>query len=362
MSKYNGKFASNDKEKNEKPTNDPEAKPRKKKWQWVLLSVLLVVLALLIAAIVFVWTKLNQIERVDPKETYMSQEEWDAYAASEQTELPDAGTYPALDPDAVEWGSNPNNPIGQDDTNIVNILLIGQDRRSGEGRARSDSMILVSFNKTDKKITLVSFLRDNYVQIPGYQDNRLNTAYAIGGMELLDETLSVNFGVSIDANVEVDFSGFTSIIDLLGGVDIELTSAEANHLNNLEGWSLRSGENHLTGEQALSYSRIRYLDSDFGRTNRQRNVLTSLLESFKDISLTKALKLVDEIFPLLTTDMTNKEIISNVTTLLPILSKAEINTMHIPGEDDYYSASIRGMAVIVPDYDACRELLSEALS
>lgn len=362
MSKYTGRFASNDKRKKGKPSKEPGEGPRKKKWHWVLLSVLLVVLALLIVAIVFVWSKLNQIERVDPKETYMSQEEWNNYAASEETEPPESGTYPTMDPDAVEWGSNPNDPIGQDDNNIVNILLIGQDRRAGEGRARSDSMILVSFNKTEKKITLVSFLRDNYVQIPGYEDNRLNTAYAIGGMELLDETLSENFGVSIDANVEVDFSGFTSIIDLLGGVDITLTSAEANHLNKLEGWSLRSGENRLTGEQALSYSRIRYLDSDFGRTNRQRNVLISLLESFKDISLNQALKLVDEIFPLLTTDMTNKEIISYVATLLPLLSKAEINTMHIPGEDDYYSASIRGMAVIVPDYDACRKLLSEALN
>ncbi len=89
-------------------------------------------------------------------------------------------------------------------------------------------MILVSFNKNQTKITLASFLRDNYVQLPdGYGGDRLNAAYAIGGMEMLDETLEMNFGVNIDANLEVDFSGFSSIIDILGGVEIDLTQAEA---------------------------------------------------------------------------------------------------------------------------------------
>ncbi|MFQ9799037.1 MAG: LCP family protein [Clostridia bacterium] len=100
---------------------------------------------------------------------------------------------------------------------MVNILLIGQDRREGEGRQRSDSMILATINKKSQSIYLTSFMRDMYVPIPGYSDNRINAAYAFGGMDLLDDTIETNFGIHIDGNVEVDFSGFKTLIDMMGG-------------------------------------------------------------------------------------------------------------------------------------------------
>lgn len=362
--KYQGKFSSS--AQPEKPENHqhiPQQNKKKKSklrvWQWILLSVLLVLLALIVAIVIFVFTKLNKINRVDPNESRLTPEQ--AAMLTEDDTVTGSPDAPEVNPDDVTWATNDGTVIGTEDS-IVNILLIGQDRRPGEARARSDSMILVSFNKDTNKITLASFLRDNYVQIPGgYQDNRLNTAYAIGGMSLLDETLEVNFGVSIDANVEVDFSGFSEIIDILGGVDIELTSAEASHLNSNNGWSLSAGVNHLDGEQALAYARIRKLDSDFGRTSRQRNVLTALIDEFKNISLGEALELVDEIFPLLTTDMSNMDIIGYVTDLLPMLSSAEIDNVHIPGDGNYYNATIRGMSVLVPDLEACRQQLADAL-
>ena len=95
-----------------------------------------------------------------------------------------------------------------DTSNIKSILLIGQDKREGQSRQRSDSMILATLDKDQKTISLTSFMRDLYVAIPGYSSTRINAAYAYGGMDLLDETLTQNFGVEIDGNVEVDFEVF----------------------------------------------------------------------------------------------------------------------------------------------------------
>lgn len=360
MKKHKGKFAA---ASSDRTNGDGSAKKKNKRktWQWILLSVLLVLLVLIVAVVIFVITSLNKINRADPNAERLSQAEYDQLIGAEDTADPDEN-YPSVDDNSITFSTTPNGKtIGTED-HIVNILLIGQDRRPGEGRARSDSMILVSFNKDTNKITLASFLRDNYVQLPDdYLPNRLNAAYSIGGMEMLDETLEMNFGVTVDANLEVDFSGFTSIIDILGGVDIDLTEDEASHMNYENGWSLTSGVNHLDGEQALTYSRIRKLDSDFGRTSRQRNVLTSLFQAFKNIDLARAMSLINEIFPLMTTDMTNAEMIGYATDLLPMLASAELTSVHIPGDEDYYNATIRGMMVLVPDLEACREVLAEAL-
>ena len=114
----------------------------------------------------------------------------------------------------------------------VYLNLDGQDRRPGEGRARSDAMIIASINKTDKTIKLTSLMRDMYVQIPGYSDNRINAAYAFGGMELLDAAIKQNFDIDIDGNIEVDFSGFKNVIDSIGSVDIQVDADEISVMND----------------------------------------------------------------------------------------------------------------------------------
>lgn len=353
--------------KKEKNNRDiaPQAK-RKAGWQRPMLIVVCVVLALLLILLLitagFMHYMLGSINRTNVADNYTLSAE-DALKLDEQQRSEEEvdPTVPVMDENDVIWEEDPSEIVGNDN-NIVNILLIGQDRRSGEGRARSDAMILCTINKTKKTLIMTSFLRDLYVQIPGYQDNRLNTAYALGGMELLDETLMVNFGVHVDANVEVDFTAFQSVIDALGGVDISLTESEANHLNSNNGWSLSSGVSHLDGEQALAYSRIRYLDSDFYRTNRQRNVLTSLINSVRDSSLENMLGLINTVLPLITTDMTDGQIIRYAMDLFPLLSDCTIETQHIPADDAYQSASIRGMSVLVPDLEANRQLLIDTLS
>lgn len=240
-----------------------------------------------------------------------------------------------------------------------NLLLIGQDRHEGEARARSDCMILCTFDTEQKTITLTSFLRDLYVKIPGYQSNRLNAAYAFGGMSLLNSTLEENFGVSVDGNLEVDFSRFPEIIDLLGGVELDLRQDEAALL----GGGLTEGPQTLTGSQALSYARIRSLDpdGDFSRTHRQRKLLTALIEACRSASLPTLLRLAGEIFPLLTTDLSPEELLALARQMLPMLSSAAIISQHIPTDGAYTAKTIDGMSVLVPDLDAARRFLEDTI-
>lgn len=332
-----------------------------------LCVVLGLVLVVLLGGTAYVNNLMNQMGRVDRgNEETLSQEQLNDLL-SDETLPEDETTAPVMNEEEVNWGENQQVIDGSE--NIINILLIGQDARPGEGRARSDSMILVTFNKEKKTITLTSFLRDMYVQIPGYINNKMNAAYPAGGMELLNKTLEGNFGVQVDGNVEVNFSHFAEVIELLGGVDIELRNDEANYINRKLGLdgissSLTGGMQTLNGDQALWYSRIRYLDadSDFSRTNRQRKVINSLIEKFRDSKLTTLLGLLDDLLPMITTDMSNSEIIGYATELFPMLADCTVVSQRIPADGEYKLATIRGMSCVVADMDAARALLEATLA
>lgn len=339
----------------------------KKKGTRVLLTVLCVVLGLvlagLIAGTVYFHSLAGKIDRVDgPQETY-SDEQLQEMLKEEEEE----NTAPEMNGDDVDWGTGEGQTIEKSE-DIINILLIGQDARKGWGRSRSDTMMLVTLNTKDKTITLTSFLRDMYVKIPGYKDNKLNATYVFGGMELLNQTLEQNFGVQVDGNVEVDFSRFAEVIELLGGVDMELRHDEAMYINAKlakEGISssLEAGMQTLNGNQALWYSRIRYLDADadFSRTNRQRKVINSLIEKFRDTKVTTLLGLLDEILPMIATDMTNEEILDYATDLFPMLADCTVISQRIPADGTYSQKSIDGMSCIIVDMDAARKLLEETI-
>ena len=245
---------------------------------------------------------------------------------------------------------------------IINIMLIGEDRRPGEGRQRSDSMILCSFNTNENTLNMISFLRDTYVVIPGYNGSKLNAPYQWGGVGLLDETMALNFGIHVDANVVVNFDGFKGIIDMLGGVDISLTSEEANHLNNLHGWNLTAGMQHLNGDEALAYSRIRKIDWDINRTQRQRNVLISLINRFKDQDILSMTNMATNILQsgYIETDMSSSQLISYVKTLAPILTSAPVNNYHIPATGTFTDTNVGNLVdVKVCDLEANRTILKK---
>lgn len=253
----------------------------------------------------------------------------------------------------IEW--NGDEFKAADNGKLYNILLIGQDRRPDEGRQRSDAMILCSFNSETNELAMISFLRDLYVQIPGHSDNRLNAAYVYGGFPLIIQTLAKNFGVTVDGCLEVDFDSFEKIIDTLGGVEIELTAAEAE----IVGGGAREGICLLNGEQALTYTRIRKIDSDFQRTERQRNLLSSVFGKMKDCTLPELMNLVNELLPLVTTDMTDEDLLMFAASLAASLSELKIETYGVPSEGNYKNATINGMAVLVPDLYEIKKLIFE---
>ncbi|MEL4107011.1 LCP family protein [Oscillospiraceae bacterium WX1] len=264
-----------------------------------------------------------------------------------------------LNPSDVAWPEGIE-PITDQD--MINILLIGQDKRPNQERGRSDSMILVSYDRKSGVLTLVSLMRDMYVQIPGYSDNRLNATYQFGGMALLDETIKENFGITVNGNIEVDFEQFTSIIDALGGLEITLNSAEATYLSRSTKSTLVSGENHLNGQQALMYSRIRYIGkADYERTERQRTILLQAFNVTSRLNLTSKLDLLNKVLPLLTTDMTKEDILRDVYTILQNGVK-RTQTLRIPADGMFKPAVIRKMDVLLPDLTANRALLKQYLT
>jgi len=322
----------------------------------VLLSLML---ALILAAVIFVNSTLNQIARPGTELETLSQEELDAILNETDPEDPEF-TGPVLAPEDVTMPTAPAQVAVEDSEEIINILLVGQDTYSLTQRSRSDSMILCTINKSAKTLTMTSFMRDLYVTIPEYYDHRLNTAYAVGGFPALYDSLEYNFGVSVNKGVAVNFKSFKQIVDAVGGVDVNLTYSEAAHLNK-NGWSLSSGVNHLDGTQALAYSRIRKIDSDFNRTSRQRNVMYAIIDKAKRMSLTELYDLLDVLIPMVYTDMSNKQILSTAAELAPMLQDMTIITQRIPVDNGYYNASVKGMAVLIPDIEMNCSFLADTI-
>lgn len=335
--------------------------PRKKKILIIISCVLAFILVCLIVVAVWANSLLNSINRVPPNEATISPELLESIIG---------------DPEQVEKDpvvAQAEKILSSKD--VINILLVGQDRREQDGeRMHSDAMILCTINTKTKTLTMTSFMRDMWVYIPDNFNNRMNVPYMIGGFDLLNKTLEYNFGVSADYNFEIDFSGFMQAIDTVGGVDIELTAAEAKYLNRRgnwdvednQDWELTEGVNHLNGSQALAYSRIRQIGDDFGRTNRQRTVLTALFNKAKTLGAVEGYKLIKQILPLLSTDMTdNTEILGLAMAVLPMLDELEIVSQRIPMDGEYSFATKAGGAEVIElspkNFEANKQLLVEAM-
>lgn len=247
---------------------------------------------------------------------------------------------------------------------VINILLVGQDGREDVEGSRSDSMMLASVNKGTGKVKIVSLMRDMYVSIPGHDDNRINAAYSLGGVKLLEQTIENDFQVKIDGNVQIDFESFKTIIDKVDGVEIELSQEEADYLNTAywqNGWSLSAGVQTLNGDQALAYSRIRQVgNSDFQRTERQRTVLMTVFRKVKGQGKLKMLSLAKDIYPMLDTDIGIGDMISLGTTAIG-MDESDIETYRLPIDGGYTNQTIREMQVLVPDMEKNIAYLKELL-
>ena len=326
-----------------------------------LVVFLSIVLAVLLAGTIFASRLLNSIEKVDPNQETMSQEQIDAILKEEIEPTDPDFTGEAFSSDDVLLSDTPVGVVQTGD-DVINILLVGQDTENLSQRSRSDSMILCTINKTTKTLTMTSFMRDMYVKIPQFYDQRLNVAYLLGGFDALYDTLEHNFGVQVDNGVAVNFASFQKVIDAVGGVEVKLTAAEANHLNMQNyTWGLFEGVNILTGETALAYSRIRALGGDFDRTNRQRTVLLALLNKAMDMPVTELYNLVEALIPMVVTDMSNTEIVAAAMDLAPMLQDLEIISQRIPVDDGYNMTMVDGMSVLLPDLEMNREFLVDTI-
>lgn len=261
------------------------------------------------------------------------------------------------------------------DSEIINILLVGTDKnpdeQSTEGASRrSDSMMIATLDMKHKKLKVTSLMRDMYVEIPEHGRQKLNSAYMLGGIQLLYKTVAANFGIKADGYAEVNFDAFVEVINAVGGVEATLTESEAVNLNDTnyirrkKFRNVKVGKQVLNGYQALGYCRIRHgkwknghypavltasgKGDDYGRTERQRLVMQALLKKVKSMPSSKWMELVRIVLPNVKTDLKEDEIYSYILAIVR-MGTMELHQFSLPVEGGYTSEEINGQQCLVPD-------------
>lgn len=256
------------------------------------------------------------------------------------------------------------------DPNQTNILLIGIDARNADDDSRSDTMMLLTIDNTNGQIKLTSFLRDSYVEIAGKNWNeKLNAAYFRGGVQMLIDTLELNFKVDIPYYMLVNFEIFTTIVDELGGINVDVTERESEYVKTSKKpkipVEIPAGEDVLLdGEQALWYARIRKLDSDFMRTKRQRKVITAMVDKALQTEIGDLITLAQTVAPLVKTNLTSDQILD--LGLGALKNKAysyDIVQHQVPADGTWSSRNISNVgSSLVMDMDKNIEFLHSFLS
>lgn len=263
------------------------------------------------------------------------------------------------------------------DKNVVNILLVGIEGIGSKDAyaGRSDSMMIFTIHMDTGELSMTSLLRDTYVQISGHGGCKLNAAYAYGGLDLLITTIQDTWKIYLDGVCRVNFDEFESVIDTLGGVDVELTKEEADYLNKTNYISgkknrvVKPGLNHMNGNQALGYCRVRkvatpdgdqLIRNDFGRTTRQRKVLNALFQSYKNYNKTKLLSVTRDILGHITCSLNEKQISTCINTYLKYKPDS-IKQYQIPAQGYFKNETKDCGECLVPDYEANIAILQHFL-
>ena len=274
------------------------------------------------------------------------------------------------------------------DEDVLNILLLVTDERELEftDDARADTVMILSLDFKNTTAKLVSIQRGTGMpMLEGqYKDHydMITCCFAYGGADLLMRQIQQCFRIDVNRYVRVNLNMLIKVIDVLGGIDVELTEKEAWYLNvvreggdtglylnqgfvrgdgSSEEYPFVEGENHLTGVMALAYARLRAIDDDWHRVQRQRTVLQACAEGLKSADLSTLNKLADAILPLVRTNFTKTELVSLVLKA-PSMLKAEIDQMTIPAEGTY--GGMKGLFerdVLALDFDENSRILQEFL-
>ncbi len=227
---------------------------------------------------------------------------------------------------------------------VKNILLVGVDGTNLEKGNRSDTMMILTIDEKNKNLKLTSLARDTYVDIKGHSTEKLTHAYAYGGPELLLDTIKNNFDISIDKYVTVNFNSFIKIVDLLGGVEVDVTNNDLDILNGyipacydydpnpnkgpME-YLKSSGMQTLNGYQALAFSRIRYQDSAYARDERQREVIEAAITKLQSTGIDKYINIMDTVLEGIKTNIKPGDLISIGLNVLDI-GASNIKTLEFP--------------------------------
>ncbi len=312
----------------------PEEEPQPRKKHHPIRTIICLILVLLIVAVgaysVIAWHYIGMVETVETGTRY------------------DVGVVPL------------------ESKNVRNILLIGTDTRSVTDSGRADTVILMSINYKTRTVTLTSFMRDSYVNIPNNGWSKLNASYRWGGAELLMDTLELNFHVSVDDYVFVNFESFAAIVDSVGGVKLTVTDDEAiamqapmAEINDIKGlpsnkdFITSGGTYNMNGNQALAYARIRYVGrSDFQRTERQREVVRKIIEKAKGSGISGLNNFATACAENVVTNMSKGEMFK-LAMVLPYIATFEFEELRIPADDMYSGATLDdGQQVLQIDFDA----------
>ncbi|WP_338022889.1 LCP family protein [Bacillus kwashiorkori] len=281
-------------------------KQRKRKWLWVLIPFL----ALVIGIGIYGWQLASKVASV-------TNEAHQQLQRGEKSERRINPVYPGKD--------------------NFSVLFIGVDERGGETLSRSDVLILATFNKDDKTIKMLHIPRDSRVEIPGYYVDKINHAHFLGGVDLAVDTVEHLFDIPVDYYVKLNFTAFIDIVDALGGVTVEVpfTFQEMDSTDKKNAITLNEGIQTLNGEEALAFVRMRKKDprGDFGRGDRQKQVIKAIIEKSASLSsITKYDDVLDGIGNNLTMNLT----FQNIVALHPYASSLNsIDSLALKGDDTY---------------------------
>ena len=311
----------NETEKTLTPQEIKKEKRKKRRKGFFIFFVVFISLILLIGGTLtaFVFSKLGKINYETPEQTTVDTNQ--EFVEKEEDKIEFEGiddvTGNSFREILKNWATNGGKKLS--DKSVVNILLIGSDastkdpnRANSADRGNTDVMMLASIDTKNETIKLVSFMRDSYTYMDQFDRYaKLNAACANGGPAYLVETIENDYKIEIDGYVLVDFDSFVQVIDILGGVRVNVPGYVANHLTNKKNGTFPSGSAILNGEQALRYCRVRYSDADgdVSRTARQREVINAIINKCKGASLGEINAIADVILANVRTNISQKTIL-----------------------------------------------------
>jgi LCP family protein required for cell wall assembly len=271
------------------------------------------------------------------------------------------GSFPApVEPSAIEVP--PPAPLINFAPNVVNLLIMGSDERPNESVGRSDVFMVASLDPDHGTVTLISFPRDLYVYIPGWRVDRINTAVVRGGPDLAEQTVLYNYGIPIQHWVQLNFSGFMTIVNTLGGVDVQSTGYLFDECGRRY-WRYAPGTYHMDGFTALCYVRMRKASSDFDRLRREQEVAQAIVAKVFSLN---GLQRVPELYNQFKTYVRTDVAVEDLLALVPLGAQlaADSSRLHHYTVDTSMATSwivpYSGASVQLPNRDKIQEMLNQA--